>query len=224
MNHNDPANKDQTYASASAVAGLAREVEALRKAVEPVTALSRQIDDLARVVRDLAASQAAGGPSAQGAPSWLDLPADPGAVRSVLEDLTGWMREVFLRYTDAAQHLPECWLWHPDVVEELLWLMYAWLAAYRDEKATVARAGDWHDRYRPGVVRRIKALAGNCSLENHQPRGNRHTSGPVVPLAEAMAPIAEWWATRRDEIPPEPDDDQLAAAAAAHRRPGGGRR
>lgn len=217
-------DKEQNYASAAAVAGLAREVEALRKAVEPVTALSRQIDDLARVVQELAARHAAAGPSAEGAPSWLALPADPATVREVLEELTGWMRAVFLRYADAVQHLPECWLWHPDIVEELLWLMHAWLAAYRDENALVAKAGDWHDRYRPGVVRRIKALAGNCSLENHQPRGTRHTSGPVVPLAEAMAPIVEWWATRRDQTPPEPDDEHLTAAATLQRRAGGGRR
>lgn len=216
---------EPNYASASAVAGLAREVEALRRAVEPVTALSRQIDDLARVVQEVAERQAASGPSTEGAPSWLDLPADIGTVRTVLTDLTGWMHDVYLRYADAAHHLPECWLWHPDVVEELLWLMYAWLAAYRDEKATVARAGDWHDRYRPGVVRRIKALAGNCSLENHQPRGSRYAATPAVPLGEALAPIAEWWATERDHTPPEPDDDQLAAAAAAQRQTrGGGRR
>jgi hypothetical protein len=215
--------QEPTYASASAVAGLAREVEALSRAVEHVKSLPNQVDELARVVQTLA-EQTATGMSAGGAPSWLDLPEDIGAVRSVLEDLTGWMRDVFLRYADGAQQLPECWLWHPDVVEELLWLMHAWLAAYRAEDATVARAGDWHDRYRPGVVRRIKALAGTCSLENHQPRGNRFTGGPAVPLAEAMAPIADWWATQRAELPPEPDEQHLAAAAAAQRRPGGGRR
>jgi hypothetical protein len=215
--------QEPTYASASAVAGLAREVEALSRAVEPVKSLPNQVDELARVVQTLA-EQTATGMSAGGAPSWIDLPEDVGAVRSVLEDLTGWMREVFLRYSDAAQQLPECWLWHPDVVEELLWLMHAWLAAYRAEDATVARAGDWHDRYRPGVVKRIKALAGTCSLENHQPRGNRFTEGPIVPLAEAVAPIAYWWATQRAELPPEPAEEHLAAAAAAQRRPGGGRR
>jgi hypothetical protein len=214
-------------ASAAAVAGLAREVESVRLVVESLRSMPAQVDDLARVVGSLAeqtadtAAAAAGG----GAPSWLDAPSDdPARVRSVLEELTGWMREVYLRYADAVAHLPECWMWHPDVVEELLWLMYAWLAAYRDENATVAKAGDWHDRYRPGVVRRIKVVAGTCSLENHQPRGTRHTSGPVVPVAEALAPIAAWWATHRGEVPPEPSDAQLAEAAEHQRRSGGGRR
>ncbi|ASR33851.1 hypothetical protein BAY61_01330 [Prauserella marina] len=215
--------KDQTFASTAAVAGLAREVEGLRKAVEPVTALSNQIDELARVVQYLAARQAGPGPAAGCTPSWLDMPTEPAATREALEELAWWMRLVFLRYADAAQNLPECWLWHPDIVEELLWLMHAWLAAYRDEKATVARAGDWHDRYRPGVVRRIKTLGGNCSLENHQQRGN-HTGSPVVPLTEAMAPISAWWATHREQAAPEPEDEHYAAAATVQRRAGGGRR
>jgi hypothetical protein len=211
-------------ASAAAVAGLAREVEALRGAVEPLRAVPAQVDELARVVQALAEQTAAAvGAAGGGVPSWLDAPADPGTVRSVLEDLITWMREVYLCYADAAAHLPECWLWHPDVVEELLWLMYTWLAAYRDENATAAKAGDWHDRYRPGVVRRIKVVAGTCSLENHQPRGTR-CGGPVVPIAEAMAPIADWWATHRADTPPEPSEDQLAVAAAVTRRSSSRRR
>jgi hypothetical protein len=216
-------NSDPSYASAAAVSGLAREVEALRMAVEPMKKMPGQVDELARVVRTLA-EQSAAAPMTGGAPSWLDLPADVDRARAVLADLTTWMGEVFLRYADAVAGLSECWMWHPEVVEELLWLMYAWLGAYRDEDATVARAGDWHDRYRPGVVKRIKTVAGNCSLENHQPGGGRYGGGPVVPLADAMAPLATWWATGRTDTAPEPSAEQLAAAASAPRRPGGGRR
>jgi hypothetical protein len=127
---------------------------------------------------------------------------------------------VYLRYPDAAQGLPDCWLWHPDVVEELLWLMHAWLAAYRDDKATVSLAGDWHDRYRPGVVRRITTTTGRCSLENHQPRDGQPPPGaPVVPVAGAAEQIATWWATTRTDPPPEPDEWHLATANT-RRRPG----
>jgi hypothetical protein len=111
-------------------------------------------------------------------------------------------------------------LWHPDVIEELLCLMQAWLAAYRDDKAAVTLAGDWHDRYRPGVVRRITTTAGRCSLENHQPReGQSLPGGPVVPVAGAAEQIATWWATARTNPAPEPDKWHLATANA-RRRPG----
>jgi hypothetical protein len=201
------------YADAAAVAGLAREVEGLRRGVEPLQGLSGQVEDLARVVTELAERVATSTRRARpgGAPSWLDLPADLDLAQSVLADLVEWLSDVYLRYADAARSFPDCWLWHPDVVEELLWLMAAWTAAYRAEAATVALAGDWHDRYRPGVVRRIKASAGTCSVENHLPRGDRPGGArPVVPIAEAMAPIAAWWAQHRPDTPPVPTGDQLA--------------
>jgi hypothetical protein len=105
--------------------------------------------------------------------------------------------------------LPECWCWHPDIVEELLWLMHAWCAAYQGANASVTLAGDWHDRQRPGVVRRVRAVAGTCSRENHQTRpgwqrGSTDTP-PVVPSADAITLIAAWWGPARDEQAPEPE-------------------
>jgi hypothetical protein len=204
-----------TYATAAAVAGLAREVEGLRHAVEPLRGLTGQVEDLARVVTELAErviTHTRSSSARTAAPSWLDLPQDMQTAHEVLADLVEWLGEVYLWYGDAARSFPDCWLWHPDVVEELLWLMAAWQAAYRAENATVALAGDWHDRYRPGVVRRIKTVAGTCSLENHVPRGDRPGGArPVVPLAEALDPIAAWWAQQRADTPPPPSDSQLAA-------------
>ena len=93
--------------------------------------------------------------------SWLDAdldPHDPSVAEDILTRLAQWVAGVYLRYPDA--RLPDCWLWHPEVVEELLWLHQAWLAAYA-EGARVTAAADWHDRYRPGVVARIKSYRGH---------------------------------------------------------------
>jgi hypothetical protein len=208
-------------ASAAAVAGLAREVEALRKAVRSAGELHARVDELARLVAALGEQLATQhGPTARpAAPSWLDLPAELETARRVLADLTGWLETVYLRYPDAAAGFPECWAWHPEVIEELLWCRQAWHAAYRDDTATATAAGDWHDRARPGVVRRIKTYAGTCSLEAHQPaEGGRLPGCGPVPLVEALEPIAAWWTTHRDEPAPEPTDEQLAAARDAQRR------
>ena len=182
---------DATAATAAAVAGLAREVEGLRRAVDELAGLPRRMDELAGLFARLSAATAAkGAVAAAGTPSWLDLPSAGGDVVAVLKDLLGWLETIYLRYADAAQSLPECWLWHPDVIEELLWLRHAWQHAYEDEDAPPHLPGDWHDRQRPGVVRRIKATAGTCSLDNHLPGGARHHGAPVVPLAEAYEQIA----------------------------------
>lgn len=195
--------------SADAVAGLAREVDGLRRAVDPLRDIGSRVDDLARLVAQLADALAAVSTraGAAAAPSWLMLPVDPQLARQVLDELCAWLAAVYLRYSDGAAGLPECWCWHPDVVEELLWLMHAWLAAYQGRTASVAAVGDWHDRSRPGVVRRIRAVAGMCSRENHQVRDgwNPPTStAPQVPAVDEVGSIAAWWGDHRNQPAPEP--------------------
>lgn len=194
---------------AGLVAGLAREVDGLRRSMEPLLELPARVDDLTRLAADLTNAVAALTSRRQAAtcPSWLLLPADPDLAARLLGELAGWLGVVYLRYPDGAAHLPECWIWHPDVVEELLWLMHAWAAAYQGSHASVGLVGDWHDRQRPGVVRRIKQAAGACSFEKHQDRpGWDHLTGtpPGVPAVDAIASIAAWWGARRDQAAPEP--------------------
>ena len=214
---------EQDCPNSNAVVGLAREVETIRRALDE-TATTSELDRLAQVVSDLADAISPKNTDALPAvPSWLAIARDEQATRPLLEDLTGWLGTVYLRYADAARTLPECWLWHPDVVEELLWLMYAWLAAYDEAEGSVRTAGDWHDRHRPGVVRRIGDYARACSLENHLP--DRAAKAPSVPVEDAAEAIALWWAQARDDRAPAPTDDQMVAAAALARqaRTGGGR-
>lgn len=201
-----------------AVAGLAREVEGLRRTM----ATSADLERLAQVVADLADTTRPADTVSETAPSWLTMPRKTRSTRAVLRDLVGWMGSVYLRYADATRTLPECWLWHPDVVEELVWLMHAWLAAYQDDTASVRAAGDWHDRLRPGVVRRIGDYVKACSLESHLP--DRASGAPSVPVQDAIDAIAVWWADDRDTPGPAPTDDQMIAAAAAARRARGGAR
>jgi hypothetical protein len=205
-----------------AVRGLGREVEASRIAQSGLAAkttvidLQGQVAQLADQVADLpnlipATDQSESYPVV----SWLARLPDTFSASEVLAELIGWIRLVHLRYTDAASGLPECWLWHPEVVEELLWLMQAWRAAYL--KPSIRAVGDWHDRLRPGVVRRITGYAGTCSLDNHL---HHRAADPVleVPTADAAEAIAAWWSGDLDRPAPEPTQDQIAAAFAAFNR------
>ncbi|GAA4436071.1 hypothetical protein GCM10023148_42650 [Actinokineospora soli] len=98
-------------------------------------------------------------------------------------------------------------------------LFDTWIAAYADEAASAVAAGDWHDRYRPGVVKRVKQAIGTCSLETH----TSPTPAPRVPLVEAAEAIVTWWSTARDQAAPVPTDAHLAAAEPAPTRWGGRR-
>ena len=200
----------EEFARVEALAGLAREVDGLRREAAALAGLPARVDDLARTLAQLAdavtATPARPGPVP--APSWLAAPqGDPERLAALLGELGGWLGGVFLRYPDAASVLPECWLWHPDVVEELLWLWQAWSGAYEAKGASVQLAGDWHDRQRPGVVRRLKIAVGSCSVERHQTRtgwSDRTRITSTVPGLDATDVIAGWWATARAEPAPEP--------------------
>lgn len=209
----------------TAIAGLASELELVRGTVSRLEGLSTDVSQLSRLVRELAnqVDALARRSAPVAAPSWMGLPDDLDAALGVLGELVDWLNAVFLRYPDAEAALPECWLWHPGVVEELLWLMYAWRSAYAADSGTVQVAGDWHDRYRPGVIRRIKRTTDTCSLDRHGASGDRTDGGPVtVPLADALDQIARWWAEHRHESPPTPTDEQLDEARGLSW--GGGRR
>ncbi|WP_300007461.1 hypothetical protein [Pseudonocardia sp.] len=207
-----------------ALAGLASEVEVLRREFAALRGLPERVDEIAGLVARLtdtvATALARTGPTP--APSWLSASHDPEVLAQVLDDLVVWLHTVYLRYPDAVVGLPECWLYHPDVVEELLWLMHAWLVAYQSAAASVQLAGDWHDRQRPAVVRRIKAQVGTCSRERHMTRPDRdqYPTGAIpVPGVDAVASIAAWWATARDEPAPEPAPRPVAPATAQNGAP-----
>ena len=191
------------------VAGLARLVDGLRRDVDPLTGLPGRVDELAEVMVRLSETVAsvATRRNASPAPTWLLAPETPDDTANLLDDLTAWLGAIYLRYPDGLAALPDCWLWHPDVVEELVWLMHAWSAAYQGPAASVALAGDWHDRQRPGVVRRIRANHGSCSIERHRDGPGRPpitTGRPDIPGRDQISEIAAWWATARDYAPPEP--------------------
>ncbi|MGH3431414.1 MAG: hypothetical protein ACRDQB_01115 [Thermocrispum sp.] len=216
-----PSNGQQPANQTAAVSGLAREVEALRRRLDDVVSVPRKLRDLARVVQDLAEQVKAtrkptGSGEDAGCRSWLAAPVAPDMARSLLDELVEWVMAVFLHYADARKVLPECWLWHPDIVEELLWLMAAWQSAYAAEAATVFQAADWHDRYRPGVVRRLPQLARNCSLEQHtQPSAGEQ---PLMDDA-TRAQIARWWGGSDPRGPaPVPTADQLDELRGEHHR------
>lgn len=215
-----PGGRTAPPAAAEAVAALARQVDRLQRALDTadvpgvrdeLRALAVTVAGLAEEVADLAAT----GPGRERpTPSWLWPvdPGDPGLAAGVagqlLEELIGWAGRVYVQYDGG--RLPECWLWHPAVVEELVWLWQAWRAAYRGPGASVHRAADWHDRQRPGVTRRIAAAAGSCSLREHLDSG----PGPVVPTAGAAVAVAGWRADPAGPAP-VPTAEQIRAADAA---------
>ncbi|MBN9100097.1 MAG: hypothetical protein J0I49_18585 [Pseudonocardia sp.] len=192
---------------------MTEELAALARAVERQ---GRRVGELDRLVRQLAGDLAEVAAAVlvpdDDAPaavrSWL-LADDPERAVTDLVELIGWTRRVFLRYPDAA--LSACWLWHPDVIEELWWLRQAHADAFHPKTGSWQRVGDWHERQRPGVVRRVRHAIGTCELSVH--RGGPHARPAALPpLAEHAETLATSWATDPIAPRPEPTDEQLDQA------------
>lgn len=220
-----PPGRTEAPDPTEALAALAAQIERIRRAQDDadIPGLRSRFSSLTAAVARLAAQVAeladAGAGADQPVPSWLRATAaggdalTPETASGLLDDLIAWLGAVYVQFPDGV--LPECWLWHPDIVEELLWLCEAWAAAYRGPGASVQRVGDWHDRLRPGVARRVRRAAEDCSLRAHL----EPATPAAIPATDAARAIAEWWAGSRGPAP-VPTEQQIGAADAAH-RPGG---
>lgn len=171
---------------------LSDEVSALKDVEALVQQLSADVTDLRAAISDQ-------GPDPVATRAWL-LAEDADQARADLDDLTEWVGRVYLRYPGTL--LPSCWLWHPAVIEELWWLRQAHHEAYTTRDASWTKAGDWHDRQRPGVTRRINVALSDCELALHTRIGTR----PTVALIGSASRIADTWATQQTTPAPTPDE------------------
>lgn len=190
-----------------------------RNELDPVAALARQLERLQRaqalqeeLLRGLAGDVSAlvAQTPAQHPPpsSWL-LTTDPDEAAGILVWLVGWVRDVYLWYPGS--RLPSCWLWHPTAIEELWWLAQAHREAYDPPTKSITRACEWHERFLPGVIRRLAgAPYKDCELSRHLPGEDRdRTRAGGAPLAHAHLAVATAWV---DQQIPEPTPLDLAEA------------
>ena len=213
------------------VQALAREQDRIRRRVEEVgeqagdavsrvgetdarvDALRGQVEQLAAGVARAVEAQGARRPNATPPPTWLGAD-DAAAAGDLVRDLIPWLDAVYLRYPGAA--LPTCWLWHPWVVEELAWLAAAHRAAYDPDHGTVSAAAEWHERWRPGVAKRISDALGNCAVSDHAAGGPKAAPALTTPLQHAHDAIAFAWTNTRTT--PEPTEFDLSEAMEHDRR------
>ena len=86
--------------------------------------------------------------------------------------LARWVGEVLVpRYELTRDDLPDCWALHPPVVAELSWLRTAYVQAYLT-KSPPQLSADWHTRWRPAVLIRIRELIkpDECPPGKHAPK------------------------------------------------------
>lgn len=216
----DDRNDAALRALAADVEDLGRRLRQVEKtaaqAADDAGQARRAVVDVANMVTSRLAttsgSPAAAGGSAGERVPWLAAD-DIDAARRDVADLIGWLRDVYLHYDDAT--LPDCWLWHPGIVAELMALRDVWAAAHYGDQASPQRVMDWHDGYRPRTVRRVRELLTGCSLDRHAPGGDREYRPTRVPGVDMSGELVAWWVqTHGSSAAPSPSAALLAESRA----------
>lgn len=135
-----------------------------------LNALIGDVRDLTDAVASVAdqlirgASSGAGGFAGGRAP-WCWRGIDDETAAQLWRDLSEWVAWLRGRYPIAEQ-LPTCWPRHPELIEELTALRAFWNAGYLDPAAHPSGACDFHDRWLPGMLNRIKTWGIHCGNEH----------------------------------------------------------
>lgn len=115
---------------------------------------------------------------------WLTMPGEERDEK--LTELSDWVDTVLcIQYPDyTAGHIRSCWPSHPEARWELAWLYHLWTRAYLADHPAPKDAADWHDRWAPGVIRRLDAVMRRCEAGCRRqavPEPSADTPQPTAP-------------------------------------------
>lgn len=149
--------------------GLRREVESLAIKVDVLARTQQEhaavLDDITELrhqVEQILAALTAADDASPGEWFWLRM---TDHVRDEkFAELSDWVETVFrTQYPDyLADQIRPCWPNHPEARWELAWLYQQWSLTYLAKQPAPKDAADWHDRWSPGVLRRLGQVMRRC--------------------------------------------------------------
>jgi hypothetical protein len=92
---------------------------------------------------------------------WHEL--DPGQYKAHLADLAAWLGTFLAAYPSAAKSVSPCWQAHKDAVTELGLIWCEFTRIYTADRPSLDEALIFHDRWLPGVLRRVQHITANCA-------------------------------------------------------------
>jgi hypothetical protein len=122
-----------------------------------LAALAAKVDQLAEDLAEALAGEKLTGVSAV---DWPRL--DDTGYEAELARLGQWVETVLRPYYPGSV-IPACWRNHPDVVISLSNVHAEWRRVYDRERPELAGALDWHERWLPGVMARIREWSRECT-------------------------------------------------------------
>ena len=151
------------------VDGLRRRIETLATKVDDLTSTQQEhatvLDGIAELRHQVEQILAILDNDDEPAPAewfWLTMTDQKRDER--LSELSDWVETVLrTQYPDyLADQIRPCWPNHPEARWELTWLYQLWTLAYLTRRPAPKDAADWHDRWSPGVIRRLSQIMRRC--------------------------------------------------------------
>ncbi|MGH3186578.1 MAG: hypothetical protein ACRDPY_21235 [Streptosporangiaceae bacterium] len=93
--------------------------------------------------------------------AWHEL--DPADYKAHLADLAAWLDTFLAAYPSAAKSVSPCWQAHKDAVTELGLIWCEFTRIYTAERPSLDEALIFHDRWLPGVLRRVQQITASCT-------------------------------------------------------------
>jgi hypothetical protein len=178
-------------ARAVLVSGLHREVESLATKVDALASTQQEhaavLDDIANLRRQVEQILAILTEDGNAPPAeWFWLTMNEQQHNEKLGELSDWVETVLrLQYPGyLEEQIRPCWPDHPEARWELAWLYQLWSLAYLTRRPAPKDAADWHDRWSPGVIRRLSQVMRRCGETCQRQPGAQATGDPRrrVPL------------------------------------------
>jgi len=151
------------------VNGLRRDVKSLADKVGKLASTQHKhaamLDDIAELRQQVEQILAILSDEADASPAeWFWLKMTDQVREEKFAELFDWVETVLrTQYPDyLADQIRPCWPNHPEARWELGWLYQQWSLAYLAKRPSPKDAADWHDRWTPGVFRRLSAVMSQC--------------------------------------------------------------
>ena len=184
-----PQERDQSPAVAALavrVDGLRRRVETLATSIDDLTSTQQEhatvLDGIAELRRQVEQILTILGNDDEPLPGewfWLTLTGQQRDER--LSELSDWVETVLRTQYPGylAGQIRPCWPNHPEAMWELTWLYQLWTRAYLTGRPAAKDAADWHDRWSPGVIRRLAQVMRQCQETCQRQPGHRAPADPL---------------------------------------------
>lgn len=175
-----PDGSPSVAALAVQVNGLRRDTESLAAKVDALASTQQghgaalgDIAELRRKVEEVLAifGEDAGGSSG----GWFWLTMDEQTREEKFGELFDLVETVLRpQYPDyLGEQIRSCWPNHSEARWELTWLYQLWTVAYLAKRPAPREAADWHDRWLPGILRRLNDVMRRCGEGCQRQLGHR---------------------------------------------------